>query len=212
MARQNYPPFHRVIRVMCSGRVDPLFVISAFRTGADGVMVGGCKLGECKYVEGNFQALVMAELVKILLTLIGIDVRRFKLEWVSSAEPAKLVEDLKKFYEELKALGPLGSSEGKSKEDLDFSLFCAEETLKNMQVRTAFGNVAKELRKLSDFSVETINQKVSEKLENLVKSKFYEHEVKELLKDGPKSVDYLVEKTGAERSLLESILAKVVKA
>jgi F420-non-reducing hydrogenase iron-sulfur subunit len=197
---------------MCSGRVDPLFVISAFRAGADGVMVGGCKLGECKYVDGNFQALVMAELVKILLTLIGIDVRRFKLEWVSSAEPAKLVEDLKKFYEELKALGPLGSSEGISKEDLDFRLSCAEETLKNMQVRTAFGTVAKELKKLSDFSVETINQKVSEKLENLVKSKFYELEVKELLKDGPKSVDYLAEKTGAERSLLESILAKVVKA
>jgi len=197
---------------MCSGRVDPLFVISAFRAGADGVMVGGCKLGECKYVEGNFQALVMAELVKLLLMLIGIDVRRFKLEWVSSAEPAKLVEDLKKFYEELKALGPLGSSEGISREDLDFRLSCAEETLKNMQVRTAFGTVAKELRKLSDFSVETINQKFSEKLENLVKSKFYELEVKELLKDGPKSVDYLVEKTGAERSLLESILAKVVKA
>jgi coenzyme F420-reducing hydrogenase delta subunit len=197
---------------MCSGRVDPLFVVSAFRAGADGVMVGGCKLGECKYVEGNFQALVMAELVKILLTLIGIDVRRFKLEWVSSAEPAKLVEDLKKFYDELKALGPLGSSEGISREDLDFRLSCAEETLKNMQVRTAFGTVAKELRKLSDFSVETINQKVSEKLENLVKSKFYELEVKELLKDGPKSVDYLAEKTGAERSLLESILAKVVKA
>jgi coenzyme F420-reducing hydrogenase delta subunit len=197
---------------MCSGRVDPLFVVSAFRAGADGVMVGGCKLGECKYVEGNFQALVMAELVKLLLMLIGIDVRRFKLEWVSSAEPAKLVEDLKKFYEELKALGPLGSSEGISREDLDFRLSCAEETLKNMQVRTAFGTVAKELRKLSDFSVETINQKFSEKLENLVKSKFYELEVKELLKDGPKSVDYLVEKTGAERSLLESILAKVVKA
>jgi coenzyme F420-reducing hydrogenase delta subunit len=197
---------------MCSGRVDPLFVISAFRAGADGVMVGGCKLGECKYVEGNFQALVMAELVKLLLTLIGIDFRRFKLEWVSSAEPAKLVEDLKKFYEELKALGPLGSSEGISREDLDFRLSCAEETLKNMQVRTAFGNVAKELKKFSDFSVETINQKVSEKLENLVKSKFYELEVKELLKGGPKSVDYLVEKTGAERSLLESILAKVVKA
>jgi F420-non-reducing hydrogenase iron-sulfur subunit len=197
---------------MCSGRVDPLFVISAFRAGADGVMVGGCKLGECKYVEGNFQALVMAELVKVLLTLIGIDVRRFKLEWVSSAEPAKLVEDLKKFYDELKALGPLGSSEGISREDLDFRLSCAEETLKNMQVRTAFGTVAKELKKLSDFSVETINQKVSEKLENLVKSKFYELEVKELLKDGPKSVDYLAEKTGAERSLLESILAKVVKA
>ncbi len=197
--------------MMCSGRVDPLFVISAFRAGADGVMVGGCKLGECKYVEGNFQALIMAELVKVVLTLVGIDVRRFTVEWVSSAEPAKLVEDLKKFYGVVKELGQLGSTEGLSKEDLDFRLACAEETLKNMQVRTAFGSIAKELKKFSDFSEETIKQKVSEKLEGVVRNKFYEFEVRELLKDGPKSVDYLVEKTGAERSLLEGILSKVVK-
>lgn len=212
MGRQNYPPYHRVIRVMCSGRVDPLFVIYAFKVGADGVIVGGCRLGECKYGDGNFQALVMAELVKILMRLIGLNIERFKLEWVSSAEPAKLVEDLKKFFEVVKALGPLGSSEGLSLEDLEFRLGCAELVCQNMQVRATYGNIAKELKKLSDFSIGTIKQKVEEKLGKLVKNKFYEIGVKELLKESPKSVDYLLQKTGAEKELLEEILAKVVKA
>jgi len=211
VARQNYPPYHRVIRVMCSGRVDPLFVFSAFKTGVDGVMIGGCKLGECKYGEGNFQALVMGELVQILMRLIELNTERFKLEWVSSAEPARLVEDLKNFFQVVKALGPLGSSEGLIFEDLEFRLGCAELVCQNMQVRATYGNIAKELKKLSDFSLETIKQKVQEKLENLLKSKFYEIGVKGLLKDGPKSIDYLMQKTGAENSLLEEILAKMVK-
>ncbi len=212
MARQSYPPYHRVVRVMCSGRVDPLFVIKAFMAGADGVLVGGCKLGECKYGEGNFQALIMGELVWLILRLIGIREERFTLEWVSSAEPAKLVEDLKSFYQRIKELGPLGSSEELKEDDLQFRLSCAEKVCQNMQVRTAFGNVGKELKKLGDFSMEQIKQKVAEKLEGLVKNKLLELEVRALLESGPKSVEYLVEKTGADRESIEGILNKVVKA
>lgn len=212
MARQNYPPYHRVIRVMCSGRVDPLFVIEAFRNGADAVMVGGCKLGECKYGEGNFQALIMAEMVKVLMSLIGLNEERFKLEWVSSAEPVKLVEDIKNFMLKIKELGPLGVSEGIKEEDLSFYLDSAVEVCKNMQVRTAFGNIAKELKKMQDFSLETIRKRVEEKLLPLLKGKLYEIEVKTLLKDGPKSVDYLAEKTRASVEELNSILSKIIKS
>jgi len=211
VARQTYPPYHRVIRVMCSGRVDPLFVMEAFRNGADAVMVGGCKLGECKYIEGNFQALIMGEMVRNLMKLIGINEERFKLEWVSSAEPAKLVEDIKTYMLKIKELGPLGSSEGLKKEDLSFYLDSAVEVCKNMQVRTAFGNVAKELKKMQDFSLETINKKVEEKLLPLLKNKLYEIEVKSLLKDGPKSLDYIVEKTRASVEELNPILSKIMK-
>jgi len=212
VGRMNYLPYHRVIRVMCSGRVDPLFVFSAFKAGADGVIVAGCNLGDCHYVDCNFQALVMGELVQILMRLIGLNTERFKFEWVSSAEPARLVEDLKNFFQVVKALGPLGSSEGLSLEDLEFRLGCAELVCQNMQVRATYGNITKELKKLSDFSIKTIRQKVEEKLEKLVKYKFYEIEARELLKDSPKSIDYLLQKTGAEKDFLEEILAKVVKA
>lgn len=197
---------------MCSGRVDPLFVMEAFRNGADAVMVGGCKLGECKYIEGNFQALIMAEMVKNLMRLIGLKEERFKLEWVSSAEPVKLVEDIKNFMFKIKELGPLGSSEGIKGEDLSFYLDSAVEVCKNMQVRTAFGNIAKELKKMQDFSLESISRKVEEKLLPLLKNKLYEIEVKALLKDGPKSVDYLVEKTRASLEELNPILSKIMKS
>ncbi len=212
MARQNYPPYHRVIRVMCSGRVDPLFVMEAFRNGADAVMVGGCKLGECKYVDGNFQALIMGEMITWLLRLIGIREERFKLEWVSSAEPTRLVEDIKVFFNRVKDLGKIGVSEGLSVEDVEFRLSSAVEVCKNMQVRTTYGNIAKELKKLRDFSVDTISRKVEEKLLPLLKNKLYEIEVKALLKEGPKSIDYLLTKTGAKEEELTPLLNKLVKS
>lgn len=211
MARQNYPPFHRVIRVMCSGRVEPLFIFEAFKNGADAVMVGGCKLGECKYSDGNFQALVMGEMVWALMKLIGLNQERFKLEWVSSAEPVKLVEDMKSFMLRVRELGPLGTAEGKSKEDLEFYLDSAVMVCQNMQVRTAYGNIAKELKKLKDFSLETIKKKVEEKLLVSLKNKLYEIEIKKLIEDGPKSLDYIVEKIGASPEELSPLLNKIVK-
>lgn len=197
---------------MCSGRVDPLFVIEAFRNGADAVMVGGCKLGECKYIEGNFQALIMSEMVAHLMRLIGLREERFKLEWVSSAESVKLVEDIRNFMFKIRELGPLGSSEGISKEDLSFYLDSAAEVCKNLQVRTAFGNIAKELKKMQDFSLELITKKVEEKLLPFLKNKLYEIEIKWLIKEGPKSIDYLSQKTRASVEELEPILSKIMKS
>ncbi len=197
---------------MCSGRVDPLFVILAFKEGADGVLVGGCKIGECKYSEGNLQALVLGEMVGELLKLIGIKEERFKLEWVSSAEPAKLVEDLRNFMGKIKELGPLGIVEGLKEEDLSFRWEAALGVCENMQVRTAYGNIAKELKKMKDFSLMIIQQKVKEKLLPLIKNKLYEIEIKKLIQDGPKSLDYLVKRTGANPEELGPILNKLIKA
>ncbi len=197
---------------MCSGRVDPLFVILAFKEGADGVLVGGCKIGECKYSEGNLQALVLGEMVGELLKLIGIKEDRFKLEWVSSAEPAKLVEDLRNFMGKIKELGPLGIVEGLKEEDLSFRWEAALGVCENMQVRTAYGNIAKELKKMKDFSLMIIQQKVKEKLLPLIKNKLYEIEIKKLIQDGPKSLDYLVKRTGANPEELGPILNKLIKA
>lgn len=197
---------------MCSGRVDPMFIIEAFRNGADAVMVGGCKLGECKYGEGNFQALVMAEFCWALMSLIGLKRERLKMEWVSSAEPAKLVEDIKDYMNKIKEIGPLGESEGLGRQDLSFYLDSALAVCQNMQVRTAYGNVAKELKKLKDFSLESINKKIEEKVLPIMKNKLYEVEVKTLIQDGPKSLDFLVAKTKANPDELTPILNKLIKA
>ena len=197
---------------MCSGRIDPVFVMEGFKNGADAVMVGGCRLGECKYIEGNFQALIMGEMIKHLMKIIGLKEERFKLEWVSSAEPAKLIEDMKNFGMKIKEIGPLGEAEGISEEDLRFYLECAVEVCQNRQVRAVYGNIAKELKELQDFSMETIVNKVEEKLHKLLKSKLYEIEVKALIKDGPKSIDYLAKKIRTNVEELSPILSKVLKS
>ncbi len=106
-SRMKYPPSFRVIKVMCSGRVDPQFILEAFREGADGVLVAGCHLGDCHYIEGNFKALRRVTLLKRMLDRIGIERERLRLEWISASEAAKFVEVAKEMVEEIRALGPL---------------------------------------------------------------------------------------------------------
>jgi F420-non-reducing hydrogenase iron-sulfur subunit len=105
-SRMKYAPNARVIRVMCSGRVDPQFVLDAFHQGADGVLLGGCHPGDCHYQEGNYKALRRFRLLKRMLADFGIEDQRFRLEWISAAEADKLRDVMNEMIEQIRALGP----------------------------------------------------------------------------------------------------------
>jgi F420-non-reducing hydrogenase iron-sulfur subunit len=106
-ARVKYAPNVRLIRLMCSGRLDPTFVLKALSGGADGVLITGCHPGECHYIEQNYKALRRYLLLRRTLTQFGIEPERVKLVWASAAEGVKLAEEITKFVEEIRALGPL---------------------------------------------------------------------------------------------------------
>jgi F420-non-reducing hydrogenase iron-sulfur subunit len=106
-ARMKYPPNLRVIRVMCSGRVDPNFILVALAQGADGVLVCGCHPGDCHYVEGNYKCLRRLPLTKRLAEGMGVDPRRVRLEWVSASEGVRFTQVVTEFTEQIRALGPL---------------------------------------------------------------------------------------------------------
>ena len=106
-ARIKCAPNMRAIRVMCSGRVDPQFVLKALREGADGVMIAGCHPGECHYVEGNIKALRRYILLKRMLKQWGIESERVQLVWASASEGNLLADAVDRMTEELRALGPL---------------------------------------------------------------------------------------------------------
>ncbi len=110
-ARIQYSPNIRVIRVMCSGRVDPLFVLKALSIGADGVLILGCHPGDCHYIEGNYKTLRRIPLLKKMLKQLGIEEERVRLEWISASEGAKFAEVANNFTQTMKNLGPssLGS-------------------------------------------------------------------------------------------------------
>ncbi len=106
-ARIKYPANLKIVRVMCSGRMEPAMVLKAFAEGADGVLVGGCHPGDCHYMEGNYKALRRAPLLEALLEQFGIDRRRFRLEWISASEGSRLADIVKEMVNEIKQLGPL---------------------------------------------------------------------------------------------------------
>ena len=109
MTRQSYAPEIRIIRVMCTGRVDLAFVFRALSKGADGVIVGGCWPGECHYVtEGNYDALGNMLLGRKLLERVGVNPDRLRIEWISAAEGARFAEVMSDFAARLKDLGPPG--------------------------------------------------------------------------------------------------------
>ena len=113
VSRFQFPPYIRIIRVMCSGRVDLEFVLRAFSNGTDAVFIGGCHLNDCHYnTHGNFDALSMSRLAKKLLEHVGINPDRLRIEWVSAGEGIRYADIMTDFANQVKKLGPLGSSEG----------------------------------------------------------------------------------------------------
>lgn len=106
-ARMKYAPNVRLIRMMCSGRLDPTFVLRALSNGADGVMITGCHPGECHYIEQNYKALRRYLLLKRVLKGMGVEPERVKLVWASAAEGAKFASETTLFVEEIRRLGPL---------------------------------------------------------------------------------------------------------
>ena len=107
--RTHYPPTVKVIRVMCTGRVNPLFVAQVLRTGADGVLISGCHPGECHYMKGNFLARRRFLIMRNLLEFVGIDPQRIRMSWVSASEGKKFADVITEVTEDIKNLGPLQS-------------------------------------------------------------------------------------------------------
>ena len=106
-ARMTYAPNVRVVRIMCSGRLDPQFILKALRAGADGVLIGGCHPGDCHYQEGNYKALRRFTLLKRLLASFGIEDERVRLEWIAASEGDKVQRVINEMTETVRRLGPL---------------------------------------------------------------------------------------------------------
>ncbi|MEO0248421.1 MAG: hydrogenase iron-sulfur subunit [candidate division WOR-3 bacterium] len=106
VSRMQYAPNVRVIRVMCSGRVDPELIMKAFAEGADGVLIGGCHPGDCHYQLGNHKAFRRYKLLKAMLPQFGMNPERLHLEWISASEGDRVRDTVNAFTEKIRKLGP----------------------------------------------------------------------------------------------------------
>ncbi len=105
-SRIQYPPHIRIVRVPCSGRIDPLFILASLQTGVDGVLVSGCHPGECHYLSGNYNARRKFALLKRLLEYVGLEEGRVQFSWVSASEGVRFAKVVEKVAADIKALGP----------------------------------------------------------------------------------------------------------
>ena len=108
LSRLKYAANIRVIRLMCSGRVDPQFILDALARDADGVLIGGCHPGDCHYAEGNYKMLRRFQMLKRMLNDLGIEEQRVRLEWISAAEGEKVKRVVNEMVGQVQKLGPLG--------------------------------------------------------------------------------------------------------
>jgi F420-non-reducing hydrogenase iron-sulfur subunit len=112
-SRMKIKPYFRIIRTMCSGRVEPNFILHAFAKGADGVLVAGCHPGDCHYNSGNYKARRRITLLKTMLSQLGIEPERLRLEWISASEAPQFQSTINGFIDEVTKLGPLVTDESK---------------------------------------------------------------------------------------------------
>ncbi len=180
VSRLQYPPDLRVIRVMCSGRIDPVFIFRAFKVKADGVLVLGCHPGDCHYQSGNYYAGRKAKFITKVLKICGIESERFMLDWVSAAEGARFAEVVSDFTQRIRELPPISEIEGLEKK-ADLAMKVAETerlrwlTGKEWEITTQ-GNVYNERIDQGQFD---------EIMDRNIEESFLMHQISSLVSNNP---------------------------
>ena len=200
VSRYQYPPTIKIIRVMCSGRVDLEFVLRAFANGNDGVFIGGCWLGECHYVtEGNYDALSTMHLGKKLLEYAGLSPDRLRLEWVSASEGVRYAEIVTDFTTRLKELGPIGAGEGMDQSALKRKLDAIKKILpyiklvEREKLRVRFENKAEYEKFFAGAELNSL-------LKKLIADKLAVSEIMVLLEEKARSTGEIADSLGMSAS------------
>jgi F420-non-reducing hydrogenase iron-sulfur subunit len=185
----------RIIRVMCSGRVDPLMVVEAFLHGKDGVAVIGCNLGECHYIAGNYHAKArMHRLRKLLKSIVGLSPERLFNDWVATAEDQKLIGFLGQFYERLKQLGPLGKEAGFGASELKTRMQILKTMLQNERIRWLISKEIDLVNEQNVYGEKIPEETYDEIIDNVFQAELRRHKILQCLKEKPQSTEEISRK------------------
>ena len=191
VSRIQYPPNIRVVRVMCSGRVEPSFVLEGFLHRMDGVMVLGCHLGDCHYMTGNYEALNMLSVTRRLLEYIGINSERLLLDWVSASEGARFAEIVTNFNQEIKSLGSLGTAEGRDFSELERKLNAAKAAARSEKLRWLAAKQTEFATKGNKYGEVFSRHELNRMLDSTIVGEVTVNEMLLLLREKPASVKEL---------------------
>jgi F420-non-reducing hydrogenase iron-sulfur subunit len=201
VSRIQYPPNMRVIRVMCSGRVDPKFLIQALELGIDGVYVMGCHPGDCHYLEGNYEAIRKFDMTKKLLSFVGLD-NRIRLDWVSASEGVRYGEVVTKFVEDIRALGPSPLSGDNPDQELLKKVNAINMAAGTKRLRALVGRQRKITEEENVYGEKVPEEEFNELLDEALKEEYDRHRILLALARDSKSVKDLAVELDLEPSLV----------
>jgi F420-non-reducing hydrogenase iron-sulfur subunit len=202
-SRIQYPPNIRVIRVMCSGRVDPEFILRAFLNGADGVLVAGCHPGDCHYISGNLEAEKKVKMIKKLLKEADFSSERLRLEWCSSAEGKKFAEVVTDFVSQLKELGPPHIEREK--------LRAAYDTTLDPKLRSWVGKERKLTEEGNVYGELIEQERFDTMLEDTIRKEYEQSMILLSIEEEPLSVRQIAQKVGLDSSSVLTHLIRLKK-
>ncbi len=194
ISRIQYPPNIRVVRVMCSGRVDPQLVIYTMLEGADGVLALGCHPGDCHYQSGNLEAREKFEALLKVLRNVGMD-ERFQYEWVSASEGVRFAEVVRGFTDHIRSLGPSPVLED---EIIQFRLKAALREVSDFRLRWLIGRQRNIQEEGDAYGQESDTEKWDSVMEKVLRDQFIRAQIVERTLDGPASVEDLAEVIDAD--------------
>jgi len=185
VSRIPFPPTLRAVRVMCSGRVDPAFVIEAFLAGSDGVLIGGCHPGECHYERGNHTAMTTVSLLKRLLAHMGVNPYRLRLEWISSAEGIRFAQVIRDFTDVLENMGPLGMEMGTERSNLRLKLKAARNAVSGEKLRWVASRHERFVKEGNQYGEIFTQHELDRMLDGVVIEELLIHQILLMLSRGP---------------------------
>jgi coenzyme F420-reducing hydrogenase delta subunit/DNA-binding transcriptional ArsR family regulator len=207
VSRYQYPTNIRVVRVMCSTRINPSIIMEMFIQGADGVLVGGCHLGDCHYISGNYHTEHKMNLVKKLLSISGMDPERLRLEWISASEGERFSQVVTEFTETIRNLGQ--SELGGPNPDIDIleSLFAAQNASTDFRLRALVGRERKLKETGNVYNVKVTEERIDELYDKIIRDEFIRHRILQITKNRPLSVKDMSKIIGqSPRNVLEQIV------
>jgi len=207
VSRIQYPANIRVVRVMCSGRIDPIIPLEVFMKGADGVIVLGCHPADCHYVEGNLYEEKKVKMLKKLLALTGLEPDRLRLDWVSASEGQRFADIVTEFTGQVKKLGPSPVSGKKPDEKIMVNLCAARNAAADFRLRVLVGRERELTEKTNVYNEKITQEKFDDLLEKAVEAEFVRQKIHVLTQAEPLPIKALAEATNLKP---EQVLRQIV--
>jgi len=198
VSRIQYPTNIRIIRVMCSGRIDPVFILEAFINGADGVLVMGCHPGDCHYVEGNLHAERKVKMLKNLIAETGLGPERLRIEWVSASEGGRFAELVREFTEEVKKLCPSPLSGENPNPAILENLLAAKRVAEGFRLRVLVGRERELVEEKNVYGDKVSQEKFNELLDEATRAEYVRSKIYNMLEKEPLSVRGISKRLGLE--------------